>query len=182
MARSHRLQDLHKRPGFLLKRCQQVSAAIFLEECREFNMTASQYGCLWALSEFPGIDQLTLGRLVGLDRSTVGLVVKTLCERGAIERAVDERDKRRLILKISSAGAQLLKDIAPSAARAQDRVFAGFPRNSRAVFVEMLEEFLAGHGATIDVDDVLSSALGGAAPERDEIAARKIAATRARGK
>jgi hypothetical protein len=46
---SHSLQDMYRRPGFLLKRCHQVSMAIFLDECSEFNLTQSQYGCLRAL-------------------------------------------------------------------------------------------------------------------------------------
>ena len=46
---AHSLQDMYRRPGFLLKRCHQVSMAIFLHECSEFNLTQSQYGCLRAL-------------------------------------------------------------------------------------------------------------------------------------
>jgi len=46
---SDSLQDMYRRPGFLLKRCHQVSMAIFLDECSEFNLTQSQYGCLRAL-------------------------------------------------------------------------------------------------------------------------------------
>ena len=61
------LQHVYLRPGFLLKRCHQVTAALFLDHCREFGVTPSQYGALRALEEFPGIDQLAVGRLIGLD-------------------------------------------------------------------------------------------------------------------
>ena len=159
MATPPLLQDMYRRPGFLLKRCHQVSMAIFLEECREFNVTQSLYGCLHALHEFPGIDQITLGRLVGLDRSTAGLVVKTLDDRGLIERVVNKADKRRMRLKVSAGGERLLADMAPAAARAQTRVLAGLPRESRAMFLKLLESFLAGQRAVIDVDEVLASAL-----------------------
>jgi DNA-binding MarR family transcriptional regulator len=158
------LQDMYRRPGFLLKRCHQVAMAIFLDECREYNVTQSQYGCLRALQEFPGSDQITLGRLVGLDRSTAGLVVKTLDDRGLIERVVNRADKRRMRLKVSADGERLLRDIAPAAARAQARVLAGLPRESRAIFLKLLESFLAGHQAVIDVDEVLASALPATEP------------------
>jgi DNA-binding MarR family transcriptional regulator len=158
MAPPSALADLYRRPGFLLKRCHQTAVAIFVEECREFSMTPSQYGCLVALAEYPGIDQLTLGRLVGLDRSTVGLVVKILSERELIERVVDPRDKRRLSLSVSAAGARLLKAIAPVAARAQERALAALPRESWGVFLQVLQQFLEGHGAAIDVDEVLAGA------------------------
>jgi MarR family transcriptional regulator, lower aerobic nicotinate degradation pathway regulator len=171
---SHSLQDMYRRPGFLLKRCHQVSMAIFLDGCREFNLTQSQYGCLRALEVCPGVDQIALGRLVGLDRSTVGMVIMTLSERGLIERVVNRRDKRRMRLKLSTAGKRLLIEIAPAAARAQERVLRVLPRESRAVFLDMLKTFLAGHDALIDVDEVLASlpALDREEPQRPSVARR----------
>jgi len=158
MATASSLQGMYRRPGFLLKRCHQVSMAIFLEECREFNMTQSQYGCLRALREHPGVDQIALGRLVGLDRSTAGLVVKTLSERGLIERVVNRDDKRRMRLKVSTDGERMLREIAPAAASAQERVLKGLPRGSRATFLNLLESFLAGHDALLDANEILASA------------------------
>ena len=72
---AHSLQNMYRRPGFQLKRCHQVSMAIFLDECSEFNLTQSQYGCLRALEAHPSVDQIALARLVGLDRSTAGIVI-----------------------------------------------------------------------------------------------------------
>ncbi len=166
MASNHPLEDLYERPGFLLKRCHQVAAAIFLEECSEFNVTPSQHGCLCALHEFPGIDQIALGRLVGLDRSTAGLVIKALSQRRLIERVVNRYDKRRLRLKLSADGEHVLRAIGPAAARARDRVLRGLPRESRAAFVDMLRDFLAGHDALINVDGVLARSAN--APEKAE--------------
>lgn len=149
------LQDMYRRPGFLLKRCHQVSMAIFLDECREFNLTQSQYGCLRALKEFPGIDQIALGRLVGLDRSTVGMVIRTLSERALIRRVINRTDKRRMRLELSVAGERLLVEIAPAAARAQERVLSGLPIEARSPFLDMLVAFLAGHSALIDIAEVV---------------------------
>ena len=154
---SDSLQDMYRRPGFLLKRCHQVSMAIFLDECSEFNLTQSQYGCLRALEAYPSVDQIALARLVGLDRSTAGMVIKTLSARGLIERVVNRNDKRRMRLKLSAAGKRLLISIAPAAARVQDRVLRGLPHGSRAAFLNILQAFLAGHDALIDVDEVLAT-------------------------
>jgi MarR family transcriptional regulator, lower aerobic nicotinate degradation pathway regulator len=154
---SRSLQEMYRRPGFLLKRCHQVSMAVFLDECSEFNLTQSQYGCLCALEAYPSIDQIALARLVGLDRSTAGMVIKTLSERGLIDRVVNRRDKRRMRLKLSATGKRLLIGIAPAAARARTRVLRGLPPGSRAAFLNILQLFLAGHDALIDIDDVLAS-------------------------
>ena len=139
--------------------------AIFLDECREFGLTQSQYGCLRALEGYSGIDQIVLGRLVGLDRSTAGMVIKTLSARGLIERVVDRRDKRRMRLKLSAAGKRLLIEIAPTAARVQERVLRALPHKSRTAFLDMLVTFLAGHDALIDIDAVLA---GAPVPDREE--------------
>jgi DNA-binding MarR family transcriptional regulator len=165
MAHKHPLEDLYGRPGFLLKRCHQVAAGIFLDECNEFSVTPSQHGCLRALQEFPGIDQIALGRLVGLDRSTAGLVIKALSQRKLIDRVVNRYDKRRMRLKLSADGEQLLRAIGPAAARARERVLRGLPRDSRATFLDLLEVFLAGHDALINVDDVLAGSMNVNAPE-----------------
>ena len=157
MKEKSRLADMYRRPGFLLKRCHQIAMAIFLEECRAFNITQSQYGCLRALHEYPGVDQIALGRLVGLDRSTAGMVVKTLSNRGLIERVVNAADKRRMRLMISRKGERLLKDMAPAAARAQEHVLQALPHGARADFLDMLETFLDGHAALIEVDEILEA-------------------------
>ena len=166
MTPNHPLKDLYGRPGFLLKRCHQVSAGIFLDECHEFNVTPSQHGCLRALHEFPGIDQIALGRLVGLDRSTAGLVIKTLSQRRLIDRIVNRDDRRRMRLKLSVDGEQLLRASGPATERAKERVLRGLPRESRAAFLDMLGAFLAGHDALINVDDVLAGSVN--APDKGE--------------
>lgn len=149
------LADLYRRPGFLLKRCQQVAAAIFIEECREFNITSSQYSALYVLHAYPGIDQIALGRLTGLDRSTVGLVIRLLEERKLIERSANQRDKRRMQLKLSAAGEQLLAEVSPAAQRARERVLAALPDSMQADLVRLLEAFLEKHDAVIDAPAIL---------------------------
>ena len=131
--------------------------AIFLDEFRKFNVTQSQYGCLRVLQKYSDIDQIAVGRLVGLDRSTAGLVIKALSDRGLIERVINRADKRRMRLRIAPAGEELLGEMASAAARAHERVLSGLPRELHSKFLAMLEQFLSGHDALIDVDDVLST-------------------------
>lgn len=150
------LQKVYDRPGFLLKRCHQVTAAIFLTHCREFGVTASQYGALRALEAYPDIDQLAVGRLIGQDRSTSGLVIKLLAERGLIERAVNDQDNRRMRLRLSSSGRRLLADMEPAAKRAHEAALSVLPKAKRASFLALLEDFLRGHDAVIEPSDVMA--------------------------
>ena len=150
------LRNVYLRPGFLLKRCHQVTAALFLDHCREFGVTPSQYGALRALEEFPGIDQLAVGRLIGLDRSTVGLVVKLLAERGLLERTINDQDNRRMRLRLSGAGRRLLAGMEPAAARAQEAALSALPVPKRRQFLALLNDFLRGHDAIINPADVMA--------------------------
>ena len=150
------MRRIYRRPGFLLKRCHQVSAAIFLNRCSACGITPSQYSALSALREFPGIDQLAVGGLIGLDRSTAGMVIKLLAERGLIERSKSSRDRRRMHLRLSPEGQSLLLRADKAARRAQQDVLAPIPKAERARFLSLLEAFLKGHEAVIKPADVMT--------------------------
>lgn len=156
MTAPSKLDDLYCRPGFLLKRCHQVAAAIFIEECREFNVTSSQFSALYVLHTHPNIDQIALGRLTGLDRSTVGLVIRLLEERKLLERWPNPRDKRRMQLKLSLAGEQLLEEVTPAAQRARERALAVLSPSQQAELMQLLTTFLKLHDATIEAEAILA--------------------------
>ena len=151
-----RMRRIYRRPGFLLKRCHQVAAAIFLDRCSGCGITPSQYSALSALREYPGIDQLAVGGLIGLDRSTAGLVIKLLAERGLLERSKSSRDQRRMHLRLTAAGQSLLLRADKAARRAQKDVLAALPPAKRPQFLAFLEEFLRGHEALIQPADVMA--------------------------
>lgn len=153
------LAKLYRRPGFMVKRLHQVATAIFLEECRRYNMTPSQYQALCAIREHPGIGQSALGKLTGQDRSTVSLVVQLLFDRGLIRRVVNSSDKRSASLRISESGMQMLREVAPAARRAQNRFLSALPAGKRAGFLALLNKLLDAHGAIIDPASIVTAAI-----------------------
>src|SRR5580704_6837883 len=98
------LQELRRRPGFMIRRAHQIGVAVFLEETAELRVTTTQYGILYVLDARPDIDQITLARLLGLDRSTTGMVLETLEDGGFVRRKVAVHDKRRRSLSLTPAG------------------------------------------------------------------------------
>ena len=69
------LAVLYKRPGFLLRRAHQIAVSIFLSAtAAEGVTTTSQFGLMLILRARPGIDQISLAKLLGLDRSRAGWV------------------------------------------------------------------------------------------------------------
>jgi DNA-binding MarR family transcriptional regulator len=124
--RDERLEALYRRPGFMLRRAHQIAVGIFAEECGAFELTTTQHGILTALHTFPALDQISLGRLLGLDRSTVGTVLKRLEERGVIRRETSGEDKRRRVLHLTTAGEDLLAAAGEATVRAQERLLSAF--------------------------------------------------------
>ena len=61
------LSRLYARPGFLLRRAHQISAAVFEDECRALAITPAQFGVMTVLGAHPCMDQSSLARALGFD-------------------------------------------------------------------------------------------------------------------
>ena len=115
------IEELHQRPGFLIRRAQQIAVALFLEETGPLGITNTQYGILLVLKNRPGIDQISVAKLLGLDRSTTGMVLGKLETAGLIGRQVEKDDRRRRTLALTPAGAYAGTACRTGAARAEPR-------------------------------------------------------------
>jgi DNA-binding MarR family transcriptional regulator len=142
------LHALYRRPGFMIRRAHQIAVSVFLEETAELGVTSTQYGILYLLERRPSIDQITVARLLGLDRSTTGMVLKTLEEGGLVCRVVEPTDRRRRTLELSQAGRDLLNELATPAGRAVERLLAPFAPAERAQFLALLERLTDAFNAT----------------------------------
>lgn len=136
------LDELYRRPGFLLRRAHQISAALFLEEAAGLNLTTTQYGTMIVLRACGNLDQVGIATLVGIDRSTTALVVSKLEEAGYIERRDDDVDRRRKIITLSQSGHEMLERVAEPAQRARERVLEPFSAKEAAKFLSLLERFV----------------------------------------
>ena len=140
---SDRLADLYGRPGFLIRRAHQITTALFAEEAEPLGVTSTQFGLLVVLAARAPIDQIGVARLMGLDRSTTGMVLNTLETRGLIERVTDPRDRRRRVLNITPAGLERLRELEGPTRRAQQRALDVFSSDEAARFLALLKTFVA---------------------------------------
>jgi len=111
-------------PGHLLRRCQQIGVAIFLEECAEFELTPLQFAVLQTLANGGAQDQVSLGGATAMDRSSIALVVGKLERRKLVRRVRSKQDQRAKIVSISAKGKDLLRRVLPAVEAAQQRIFA----------------------------------------------------------
>ncbi len=129
---------LWERPGFLVRRLNQIHYAMFFEECHSQNITPVQYGVLTALSLVPWMDQTEIGMDVGLDRTTTADVIKRLQERGLIERRINPADKRSRQAKLTKSGGKIVEELHEGMARAQARLLEPLNARNREVFMRLL--------------------------------------------
>ena len=54
------MDAVYTAPGYLFRRMQQIAVAIFVEECRAFDLTPVQYAALVSIHTHPGIDATRL--------------------------------------------------------------------------------------------------------------------------
>lgn len=144
VAQEH-LRDIYNRPGFLLRRAHQIASAIFANVTADLNVTTTQFGVLTVLAAREPVDQIGIARDLRLDRSTTGLVIKNLEERGLIERLIDPDDKRRRVLRLTAAGAEMLEKLRMRGKDSHEQLLTVFTPVEARAFSDLLAKFIGGH-------------------------------------
>ena len=136
--------DFRHAPGHLIRRAHQKSVAVFMEETTGVDITPVQFAILNALLDAPGADQVTLAARVSFDAATSGSVIGHLEAKGWVRRESDPDDRRRKLLWITPAGAQVARSLKRAATRAQQRMLEGLDPAERAQLVALLEKLTRG--------------------------------------
>lgn len=132
------MSELYTMPGHLIRRAQQISTAIFAEECAGFDLTSVQYAALSTVEANPGVDATRLSALIAFDRSTIGDVLERLEAKGWIARDPSPGDRRIKLLRITPAGTALLREVEPAVRRVQERLLAPLAPRDRATMLRLL--------------------------------------------
>jgi MarR family transcriptional regulator, lower aerobic nicotinate degradation pathway regulator len=134
------MAEMKDMPGHLIRRAQQVSNAIFAEQCGAFDLTSVQYAALFMINAHDGIDATRLSGLIAFDRSTIGDVLERLETKGWIVRAPGPSDKRIKRLHASDAGKELLTKVEPAVRAVQTRLLEPLTEHNRLLFLDMLRQ------------------------------------------
>jgi DNA-binding MarR family transcriptional regulator len=142
---------LWQRPGYLIRRLNQIHQALFSECCQDFNITPVQYGLLTTLSERPGLDQTSLCAELGVDRTTMADVLRRLEQKEMVRREASETDARHKLAYITPKGSRLMKKMYGRMREAQTRLLEPLPAASRIKFIKLMTLLVEGnnqHGRT----------------------------------
>ena len=136
------MDAVYAKPGYLFRRMQQIAVAIFVEECKAYDLTPVQYASLIAIHTHPGIDATRLSAVIAFDRSTLGNVIERLQAKGLIERKPAREDRRVRLLYLTRQGTALLRDIMPSVDKAQARMLQPLKPADRKTLLALLTQLV----------------------------------------
>lgn len=136
---------LWARPGYLVRRLHQIHYALFFEECAAFDITPVQYGLLTTLAQNPDMDQNSLGRELGIDRTNVADVLNRLAKRGLVARERSKTDRRMVLWCLTAEGEKVTAEMYEAMQRAQIKLMEPLRPEERNAFVTMLMRLVDGN-------------------------------------
>src|SRR6478752_256983 len=136
------MDAVYTAPGYLFRRMQQVAVALFVEECKEYDLTPVQYAAMVAIHTPPGIDATRLSAVIAFDRSTLGSVIERLQAKDFVERRPAPEDKRIKLLYLTKPGAAILREIIPAVERAQARMLEPLKPADRKTLMALMSQLV----------------------------------------
>ena len=103
----YRLED---QVGYLLRLASQRHSIIFQNRISN-DLTPTQFSTLIRVAEKKEVSQNQLGRLAAMDIATIKGVVDRLKAKGLLQVTADPGDKRRSVISLTDAGAQLMEQL-----------------------------------------------------------------------
>lgn len=141
------LEVFYSRAGHLIRRLNQISVALFLEETAGNDLTPRQYAALKMIEEVPNIDQMTLSSMIAMDKTTMVKVIDRLMEKGLVTRTRSPEDRRINLLNVTPESQEILAEIERQLDRSEARILAPLSKSEQRAFMEMLSRLVSVNNA-----------------------------------
>jgi DNA-binding MarR family transcriptional regulator len=122
--------------GFILRKANQRHVAIFAS--RIADLTPPQFAALSKLNNVGETSQNQLGVLVAMDAATIKGVIDRLKARDLVEVAKHAVDKRRLMVRLTEQGRNLIAELTPLAERITAETLAPLSPREAATLLRLL--------------------------------------------
>jgi MarR family transcriptional repressor of emrRAB len=113
---------------------------------KPFGLNHAQYNLLMMLygTDGQGLSASELAQSSGEKAANITRLTNELCEKGLIERAASEDDRRKLILSLTPAGVSLIERFLPAICSLLDEQTKGLDAREQAELERLLKRFLDG--------------------------------------
>lgn len=139
------IKQLKSYPAHFLRRIHQISTALFMHRCEEFDLTPVQFAALTAAKSYPDSDQSTVAGLIGYDRATIGKVLENLEKKGWIERLANPENRRTRLVRLTAKGADLISRAEPRIRMLNDELIAPLSKSEQQEFMRLLQKIVEAH-------------------------------------
>ena len=99
-----------------------------------FDLTVTQWRVMAALGRFAPLTASDVGQRIVMDKVAVSRAVAGLMKRGLVERATDQKDRRRARLELSAKGRTTHARIVPIALEYEERLYAALSAEEKTLF------------------------------------------------
>lgn len=123
----------------LLHRAEQLAAECFAALAKDA-LTLRQFEVLAAIATDPGLSQIALVRITGIDRSTLADMMIRMEKRGLVTRTASALDARALSIHLSQNGAAMLRGMDKHARAADAAILDLLSKPKRRSLVNILAE------------------------------------------
>jgi DNA-binding MarR family transcriptional regulator len=113
---------------------------LFAERIGDPELTPTQWAALAKLWQTGPTSQNRLGRLTGMDASTIRGVVNRLIKRGLVDTRPDQEDARLLLIGLTREGTQLYRALAPIALEITEETLSPLNREERETLMRLLDK------------------------------------------
>lgn len=124
--------------GFILRKAHQRHLAIFASHIGD--LTPPQFAALAKLRDVGETSQNQLGGLIAMDAATVKGVIDRLAARGLVQLAKHEVDKRRLMVRLTGEGRQMIDQLVPLARTITTETLSPLSAKDAATLVMLLSK------------------------------------------
>jgi DNA-binding MarR family transcriptional regulator len=138
-------RELLASPTFLLKHLAMAMKEQKLAAFEASGLNPMHYAMLALLDEGARETQATIADALGYDRSYLVGLLDQLEERGLIERRRDPEDRRRHLVKLTSAGTETLASLRSVIKKFEKEFLAPLDADERQTFQSLLQRLAAHH-------------------------------------
>lgn len=124
--------------GYHLRRAQIEAFACFDGAMAQKGISPGQFGALALIQANPGLKQSELGRELGIEPSSVAVLLDRLQRKGWIARGRASGDRRASALRLTAAGERLFRALRPQIVRQDRRLADGLSAHETRRLIALL--------------------------------------------
>ncbi|WP_188054134.1 MarR family winged helix-turn-helix transcriptional regulator [Sphingosinithalassobacter sp. CS137] len=139
--------------GYHLRRASAVFAVDFAAVMEGTGLRQVPFAVLSVVAANPGINQGSVGRILGIKRANMVSLINELIDRGLVDRTVDPNDRRAFSLTLTPGGDAALADALARIGVHERELLADFDDAEKAMLLDLLSRIERRNPAETDGGD-----------------------------